>query len=257
MFGSQSTRWHLFDLFGHRIYMEPFFLGLIALFSLMGISASQGGVDLIVLNTLIWAPTIFIGVLVHELGHALTLKYFGYGPSTIVLQAFGGVTINERRGDSPPGKSIAISLAGPAFSFLVALAAWLGLVLVSGGGIPRGLTEIGGVGSFFAYFFYIMALINVVWAVFNLLPINPLDGGHVVLHALRGLYKNRAKAMYYSAYSSLVVLGVLVVGSLLFPILDPFFLLIIAFFFGMQNWQILQQLRRGGPGGGRGPGMRV
>jgi Zn-dependent protease len=256
MFGSQSTRWHLFDLFGHRVYMEPFFLGLIALFSLMGISASQGGIDLIVLNTLIWGPTIFIGVLVHELGHALTLKYFGYGASTIVLQGFGGVTINDRRGDSPPGKSIAISLAGPAFSFLVALVAWLGLLFVSGTGIPGGLSEISGAVSFLAYFFYIMALINVVWAVFNLLPINPLDGGHVVLHTLRGIYKNRAKAMYYSAFSSLVVLGVLVVGSLVVPILDPFFLLIIAFFFGMQNWQILQQLR-GGPGGGRGPGMRV
>lgn len=246
MFGRQNgTRWHLFDLFGHPVYMEPFFLGLIALFAFLGLSAQSAGISTLVLNVLIWAPTIFIGVLFHELGHAIALQKFGYGSSTIVLQGFGGVTINNRRGNSPPGKSIIISLAGPFFSFLLAVLCLGGLALMPGAMDLTFSINPAGPLDFFKELLAVMGFINVVWAVFNLLPINPLDGGHVVLHALRGKFRNERKAMYYSAYSSLIVLGILVVVSLVVPIFDPFLFFILAAIFGMQNWQTMKAAKQG------------
>ena len=69
---------------------------------------------------LLWAPVLFLSVLLHELAHAATIAAFGYGASQIVLSGMGGVTINQRR--ALPWQDTLISAAGPASSFLVA---WL------------------------------------------------------------------------------------------------------------------------------------
>lgn len=218
----EMPRWRLFKVGGHEVFLEPLFLLLIAFFVFSGLqSASQFATNLL------WAPILFIGVLWHEFGHAIAIKKYGYGPSTIILQGLGGVTINQNRGNSPPGKSIVISLAGPAFSL--------------------SLTVIFGLAAFFypgddliGTFFTLMAWVNGVWAVFNLLPINPMDGGHVVLHALRAKFPAR-KALRYSAISSLVVLAILAVPLLYF--FDPFLTIILMLLFGMQNVQVLKQVR--------------
>ena len=259
MFGSSSQRWHLFDLFGHPIYMTPFFLVLIALFSFMGISAQSGGAVQIVENLLVWGPTLFVGILFHELGHAAALKRFGYGPSDIILQGFGGVTINRRRQGAPPKESIIISLAGPFASFLIAFLS-LGVYVLLKGTISLEAGSLFGASGLLTRFLLTMGFINVIWAVFNLMPINPLDGGHVVLHALRAKFgRDQRKAVRYTAITSLVALGLLVVVAIPLQILDPFFFLILAGIFGYQNYQMLQATRRqqgpprGGPG--RPPGF--
>ena len=249
MFGADTrSSWKLSDWFGHPLYVHPACLVLIGLFAFLGVSARTGGAFQIFANLLIWAPTLFLGVYLHELGHAFALKRFGYGSSDIVLHGFGGVTINRKRTNAPPGRSIIISLAGPAASFALAVLSF-GLYF-----LYTNFVQIGGGGTLavasnlLVRFLFVMGLINTVWAVFNMLPVNPLDGGHVVLHALRGKYKNERKAMEMTAKISLVALGVTVVGSLATGFLDPFFLLILAGIFGYQNWQILQATnQRGGP----------
>ena len=147
MFGGSSTRWHLFTLGGHRVYLEPFFLILIAIFVFMGLNeASQ------LANQLMWAPILFIGVLFHEFGHAVVTKAFGFGPSTIILQGFGGVAINESKKQRKPGQSILISLAGPGASLLLALISYVALVA---------LRNSGGGPAVLMYFLQLNAMINV------------------------------------------------------------------------------------------------
>ncbi len=227
MFGGSSTRWHLFTLGGHRVYLEPFFLILIAIFVFMGLNeASQ------LANQLMWAPILFIGVLFHEFGHAVVTKRLGFGTSTIILQGFGGVAINESKLPRTPGKSILISLAGPGASLLLALISYVALIA---------LRNSGGGPSLLMYFLELNSLINVFWAGFNMLPINPMDGGHVVLHSLRKFFTTR-QALYYSAVSSLVVLALLGLGALAFGY-GNFILIIILIMFGMQNIQIIKQLK--------------
>lgn len=227
MFGGSSTRWHLFTLGGHRVYLEPFFLILIAIFVFMGLNeASQ------LANQLMWAPILFIGVLFHEFGHAVVTKRLGFGPSTIILQGLGGVAINESKLPRKPGQSVLISLAGPSASLLLALVSYVALIA---------LRSSGGGPSTLMYFLELNTLINVFWAGFNMLPINPMDGGHVVLHSLRKFFPIR-KALYYSAVSSLVVLALVGVAGLAIGY-QSFILIVIVLMFGMQNVQIIKQLK--------------
>ena len=245
MFSTDTSRsWHVFDLFGHPIYIIPVFLVLIALFAFMGVSAQHGGAFQIVANLLVWAPTLFLGILIHELGHAAALKKFGYGTSDIMLHGFGGVTINRRRTNAPPGRSIVISLAGPFASFGVAVVSF-GLYFLYAGSvqIDGGLLATGS--GILERFLYINGVINTFWAIFNLLPINPLDGGHVVLHALRGKFKSDRKAMKYTAITSLVALGVVILAAIVTGIFDPILFPLLALIFGYQNWQILQASKKG------------
>jgi Zn-dependent protease len=219
----QMPRWKLFELRGNKVFLEPLFLLLVAFFVFSGLtSASQLGAKLL------WVPILFIGVLWHEFGHAFAIQHFGYGPSKIVLQGLGGVTINERRGGSPPGKSIVISFAGPLFSFSLTLIFGLAAYFYPGQDLLN-------------QFFYLMALVNGFWGVFNLLPIAPLDGGHIVLHALRAKFPRR-KALLYSAYSSLAVLALSAIPLLMF--VDPLFTILLALIFAAHNWRILQALKR-------------
>lgn len=246
---ASNSAWSLFNFRGHRVYMEPWFLLLIAFFAFATVNARTQGALILVENLLVWGPTLFLGILLHEFGHAAAIKYFGFGPSRIILQGFGGVTINERRGHSPPKASIAISLAGPAASLALAgvsLMLWYGYsAFVLGSPPTTDISQYGLIGRFLS----VMAFINVVWAIFNLLPINPLDGGHVVLHALRTKFPRR-EAMYYSALSSLVAIGVLSIFVFLY-FTNAILVILFAALFAFQNWQILQATKSPGGGGPR------
>lgn len=246
MFGNSSKSWKLFSLFGHDVYVTPWFLLLIAFFSFSGLSAGAGARAL--QNILIWAPVLFGGILFHEFGHAFALQAFGYGGSRIVLQGFGGVTINERRGRTSPGRSILISLAGPAASLLLGLAAAGVLLVYTGASAVTGAFMGGGL---LASLLQTLAVVNLVWAAFNMLPINPMDGGHVVLHALRWGMDDQRKAMRYSAISSLVFLGLGVIAAfaLNFTGGSLMWILVLAVMFGMQNWRVLQATDRRVPRG--------
>jgi Zn-dependent protease len=116
-----------------------------------------------------WIVVVFVSVLVHELGHALALRYFSQ-PSAIVLHGFGGVTISPRRLESRR-QSIIVSLAGSvtAFSLL---------------GVPSYLlwrTDwlASQTNVYLLAFVFFSKFVNIWWSIINLLPIRPLDGGNI------------------------------------------------------------------------------
>jgi stage IV sporulation protein FB len=123
----------------------------------------------------IWMVVVFVSVLLHELGHAWTGKAFGLSPQ-IDLAAFGGLTSWAHK-DVSNGKKILISLAGPCMGFAVGAALYFGLRFSHHGELSP-LAE-----QAFSDALYV----NIGWGVFNLLPILPLDGGNVLLHALAAL----------------------------------------------------------------------
>src|SRR5262245_55288098 len=97
---AMSARPH-FRLFGIPIRVEPFFWVIAVLFGL-----HYETIPLI----LTWVFVVFVSILVHELGHALTLKAFDQR-SSIVLHGFGGVTTSARNVGTR-ARSVAVSLAG-------------------------------------------------------------------------------------------------------------------------------------------------
>lgn len=115
----------------------------------------------------VWALVLLVSVLAHELGHALAFRAFGVR-SSIRLHFLGGVTMPNVLLPLSRPKQVIVSLAGP----------FAGLVL-------------GGL-SLLAYFFIpirhfgfqqtiqILYIANIWWSILNLMPVLPLDGGHVV-----------------------------------------------------------------------------
>jgi Zn-dependent protease len=115
-----------------------------------------------------WGLVVFFSILIHELGHAFAGRAFGLEPQ-ITLYAMGGLTSwADNRKEMKPSQSILISLAGPFSGLLLG-----GLVF---------LLQPFYEGDSFLMSVAISDLlwINIAWSIFNLFPILPLDGGHVL-----------------------------------------------------------------------------
>ena len=117
-----------------------------------------------------WMVVVFISVLLHELGHAIVARRFGLSPQ-IKLYSMGGLTSWSDVTEIDPPKHLAISLAGPAAGFLFG-----GVLFVAA---PTLLTAMPSELLTVAY--HDLLWVNIGWGVFNLFPILPLDGGHVLL----------------------------------------------------------------------------
>jgi Zn-dependent protease len=147
-------------IFGIPVKVQPFFL-LVAGF--LGYSSNLPFVFLVE-----WIIVVFISILAHEFGHALTVRAFGLSPQ-ILIYGFGGVTSwTDEKGISAP-KRIAISLAGPFAGFL-----FYGIVSLSNWALPDLFADHLGRQTY-----YDLRFVNLWWGIFNLLPVLPLDGGNV------------------------------------------------------------------------------
>jgi len=111
--------------------------------------------------------SLFACVLIHELSHSLVAISRGYRVSGITLFFLGGVSeIAEEAAEA--GEEFWIAVVGPLAS--LALAAIFGLLLL------LGFRTTSPVGALVQY----LAFINLVLALFNLVPAYPLDGGRVL-----------------------------------------------------------------------------
>lgn len=112
-----------------------------------------------------WMALVTISVLVHEGGHVAALRAFGIR-SEVTLMWLGGLTTGDEHARLSPWRSIAVSVAGPAAGLS------LGLLIE--------LTLFASEGRFVVWLATASWLVNIWWSLLNLLPITPLDGGHVV-----------------------------------------------------------------------------
>ena len=146
------------------------------------------------ISTVIFAALVFISILVHELGHALSGRWLAGGRQSIRLWGFGGLAYNEG-GRWTRTRRIIMILAGPGAGFLLFGAVVAGILvafpgkagwelcrfLVVGGDIPKDQSVL----EFFAAkprlieVLYQLLWINLWWGLVNLLPVHPLDGGQV------------------------------------------------------------------------------
>ena len=184
----------------------------------------------------------FLSILVHELGHASAGRYFGK-PSRIVLIAFGGYASFYNGNPRSGWRSLLMVLAGPAAGFTFAL-----LLYVSNQSV--GWARPGGHPA--VWFLYLISLtINIVWSVFNLLPIWPLDGGRALreLLYLFGMRQPDVPTHYAGLVgaAALSAVGIFAALNPRHPLLDSIPYqpgLYGVIFFGLlayANWKELQQ----------------
>ena len=211
-----------FRLFGIPIRVEPFFVIVAAFF---GISLEP------LWMVFAWVVLVFVTVLVHELGHALTYRVLGQR-SAIVLHGFGGFTVptgGGRRVLSKP-KSIVVSLSGAIFQLvLLGLPAWL---LWKSDWWFEQLIQWDGSSFSWVPIIYYLQFVAIWWGVFNLLPIRPLDGGHV------------AETLFgFETACKVSIAAAIVAGFLAFRV--GFIGLIGLLFFGYFAFVNFQDLRNG------------
>ena len=114
------------------------------------------------------ALVFFASLLAHELSHSLVAKAKGIEVEGITLFVFGGIARTKSEATSP-GDEFQIAGVGPLASFVIAALLW---------GSARVWTIAGG-GDEVAIVLDYLGFLNLVLAVFNLLPGFPLDGGRV------------------------------------------------------------------------------
>ena len=210
---------------------------------------------------LIWMAAVFVSILVHELGHALAFRCYGIN-SYMVLYHFGGLAIPESAGSfmsmkqrSDPYQQIFISAAGPGLQLALAAVVIL-LVKGSGYSVPNDVPYVSDwlqldqsrkIGSTLLYA-VVVALLwpSIFWAILNLVPVYPLDGGQISRELLV-LYSPR-EGMRNSLILSMIVGGLIAAYGLSSG------QMMLGMMFGMlafSSYQILQAFS--GRGGGYGP----
>ena len=200
------------------------------------------GVITYILSTLV---VIFLTLPIHEFAHGfaatklgdptpryqgrLTINPFAHidyvGALCILLFGFGWakpVGVNAYNFKKPKRDMAITAFAGPLSNLIVALIA---LILAN---LMIVLTNSIGFSYVLAFFWYI-AQINVSLAVFNLIPIPPLDGSRILFAVLPDKYYY--KLMRYERYIYLALILLIVTGALDIPLS-----VITNFVFGLLTW---------------------
>lgn len=255
----QPTAFDLrFQIFGFPVRVHPaFFLMPLILGGglLQGENPGSTGVNFLVLTTV-----FFVAILVHELGHALAMRFYGESAS-IVLYWMGGLAIpNMGRWNSgrarprTPYSQLIISAAGPLAGILLGCVL-VGVLYAMGGEIvwetvlvfPIPLPDMSDTAfadnramrilmasGMFACFF---------WNLLNLAPVLPLDGGRI-LQAILNIFDP------WNGTRTCLIVSMITAGVLAFLSLKNG-AQFGAFFFGFMAFESFQALQ--GYAGGRRP----
>ena len=150
------------------------------------------------LTAIVFVLSLYVSVLLHELAHLAAALWFGMRVSAVELHLLGGETRIE--GDSRhPWQELVTSIVGPISSFVLGIAALWGATATTGA-THSVLWSVG--------------FINLLIAIFNMLPGLPLDGGRVLRALIWAVTGSEAKGVRVAGWigrlAALVLIGVAV-----------------------------------------------
>lgn len=189
-----------FNLFGFPIRVAwSFWIGalIFGFYLVRGVDSIPGGPGLAALY-LLWMFCMLVSILIHELGHAVAFRVYGI-ESSIVLYHFGGLAIPRQSfgmgrsaGQLNSKQDLIVAFAGPFAQFMSGLIV-VGVLIVAGLRVPASgwplswiaqvvpwMTageQITNPGLLALVIFYLWP--SFAWAMLNLIPVWPLDGGRI------------------------------------------------------------------------------
>ena len=196
MFNPQPTAYDVsFRFLGFPVRVHPLFWVIAAL---LGSHGEIGDLKTWLVDLAVWIAAVFIAILMHELGHGLVFRYVFRVRSMIVLHGAGGLAMPLTRHQRKPGllgffSEVFLSAAGVLAGFLLVLfvCVFLGLIgtAIRIGGLTLGPVWLPIVvpdlkNPYLSQFFFNLSLVCIMWGVLNLLPVYPLDGGHIAREVL-------------------------------------------------------------------------
>lgn len=164
-------QWKLGKIAGIDVYVHATFLLLIAWVGLNYWLETQKVSE--VLTGILFILALFLCVVLHEYGHALTARKYGIRTRDITLYPIGGVARLERMPEHPV-EELWVALAGPAVNLVI------GLILIAYLSLTGTLSPIAKLSIAGGSFLERLMVINVYLALFNLIPAFPMDGGRVL-----------------------------------------------------------------------------
>ena len=195
-----QTNWKIGSLFGIPLFLDPLWFIILGLATLnFGVAYQAWGIVLAWSAGIVMALLLFGSVLLHELGHSLVARSQGIKVNSITLFLFGGIAAIEEESKTP-GKAFQVAIAGPAVSIALFL-----VFLLLANIMPDTSPAYMMVSD--------LARINLVLALFNLIPGLPLDGGQVLKAALWKATGNRFQAVRLAAKAGQILgYGAMVLG---------------------------------------------
>jgi Zn-dependent protease len=220
-----------FRLLGVPVRVHPLFW---VLATLLGWDLTRGGGKLLIL----WIGCVFLSILVHEFGHALTARMFGADPD-VLLYSLGGLCMYQNSRETLWKRFFVLAMGpGAGFLLMAGAIAWASLQFrASPVDVWNGDFATGSAYTWWAFYFLIS--INFYWGVLNLLPIMPLDGGQIATVFLT--MHNRREGQRRAYIISLVVSGL---AALYFLFEKPprYFNAILFGMLALTSFQVLQVL---------------
>lgn len=187
-----QTGWRIGSLFGIPLFLDPLWFFILALATLnFGFAYMQWGTVLAWSAGLVMALLLFSSVLLHELGHSLVARSQGIKVNSITLFLFGGIASIEEESKTP-GQAFQVAIAGPVVSIVLFL-----LLTLLSQSLPTSSPASVMIAD--------LAKINLVLALFNLIPGLPLDGGQVLKAAVWQFTGNRFQAVHWAARAGQVL----------------------------------------------------
>ena len=178
------------NLFGIPFYVNPSWflvLGLVT-WECGNLLAAQfpymGGIAPLLLG-FVGALLLFASVLAHELGHSFVAIRQGIEVKSITLFLFGGLASLEKESQTP-AQAFWIASAGPAVSLML-------FALFTAIGVGTSLS--GPLAAMVG----ILAYINLMLALFNLIPGLPLDGGNILKSLVWKITSNPYKGVVFAS----------------------------------------------------------
>lgn len=170
--------------------------GLLVLFVLgYGLSNDMRGSDLLWFLGFVMA--MFICVICHEYGHALTARRYGIKTIDIIISPIGGLARLEKLPERPKHELI-VAIAGPLVNLVIAAVLFVTLfVVTSDSDLVAATQDIENIATPIG-FCALLTLTNVVLFLFNLIPAFPMDGGRILRAGLT-MKLGRVKGTQYAA----------------------------------------------------------